>query len=689
MSLSTCLVRTVFVACSCLAALSAGAQAPIISTVLGAGIGDGAPARQAQLRNALGVVFDAQGNAYIADAGDDRIRKVAANGTISTVAGTGQHTPFTCADGPALSAVLALPSAVALDASGRLLIVDSYNVCVRRIEADGSLTRIAGGAYGFSGDDGQAIDAGLSNPMGIAVDSHGNIYIADSGANRVRKIDLGGTITTYAGSATTDYIGDHAAATSAGLSYPTALAFDAADNLYVADSYHYAIRKIDVGGTITTVAGNGTQGYGGDGGDATAATLSNPYGVRIAPNGDIYIGDSGNAVVRRVNAQGKISTVIGNGLNGYSPDGTPALGAQVPVSGFTFDNVGRAMVLTGPRILRVETNGTLSTFAGAANYANGIAADSASLLFPTAAAADPAGNLYVVDQYNGRVRRRNTDGTVDTIAGDGSQIFSGDGGSAVTAGMALPTAIAVGGGNIYVAESGRIRKIDHAGTITTFAGGSGVGCGAHGNFVSVDALALDAHGTLYAADSPCRRVYAIDGTGAINEFAGNGAFGSAAEGVSATQTPLGVPKGVAVDASGNVYISDWIDSRIHKVNAAGIITTFAGNGTSGSGGEGGPALAAQFAAPSGLAFDAGGNLFIAELGNSVARKIGADGNVHRIAGTFGTQGYAGDGGVALDALLAGPQAVVYDRGTLYIVETFNSRVRAIEFVEIFADGFEP
>jgi sugar lactone lactonase YvrE len=683
-----------------LAAAVAHAQAPNISTVLGRGNGDGAQARHAQFNNVYAAVFDVAGNAYIADGGDDNVRKIAGDGTISTVAGSG---PFyyagSCANGTATAVRIAFPQGIALDHNGNPLIVDTYDSCVRRLNPDGTLTLVVGGGIGFSGDGGQAIDAGLSSPSAIAVDTTGNWYIADSGDNRVRKVDTSGKIGTIAGSNSNTYGGDGGDATSAGVYFPTGVAVDASGNVYIAEPFDYVVRKVDTLGKISTVAGNGTSGsIIGNGVDATSVALNVPRAVAVAPDGELYIADAGTGVISRVDAQGKIWPVAGTSalVFGYSPDGTPALGAGLgDIANITFDNSGRLIIMGGARVLRVETNATLTTLAGDAGYADGTAAAAASLRFAANAAVDVAGNLLVADTGNSRVRRLNRDESVDTIAGDGSGNYAtGDGGPAIAAGLYQPQAVALdAAGNVYIAEYEHIRKVDATTQhISTFSNSAAVTlCGAQGRIVEPVAMAFDAHGSLYVADQGCDRVYAFDNAGNASAFAGTGLSGAGADNVPATQSAIGAPSGVAVDAKGNVYIVEGGNNRVRKVGLDGNIVTIAGTGTGTAGYNGDEiaALSAQLSGPDGVAVDPAGNVYISDRGNALVRRVGTDGMIHRVAGTLNVQGYGGDGGLATSAQLGGPQGLVYDRGTLFIVEASNSQVRAVDLGEIFANGFEP
>ena len=353
------------------AGLTLSAQTPgTIETVAGTGTygfsGDGGPATAAQLYNPFAVALDASGNLFIADLENHRIRRVdAASGVITTVAGDGSI-GFSGDGGLATEASFRFPRGVAVDAAGNLFIADTQNNRIRRVDAvSGVITTVAGnGGQGYSGDDVLATQASLNYPYGVAVDEGGNLFISDSSNWRIRRVDaVSGIITTVAGG---DYhgpeSGDGGPATAWSLSYPDAVAFDAAGNLFVAEASRHSIRRVDaVSNVITTVAGTGSGGYSGDGGPATAACLYYPHGVAVDGAGNIFIADYGNNRVRRVDAaSGVITTIAGTGTGGYSGDGGPASAAIVwAPSGLSFDADGNLLIAEpgGNRVRRVVDAG--------------------------------------------------------------------------------------------------------------------------------------------------------------------------------------------------------------------------------------------------------------------------------------------------------------------------------------------
>jgi uncharacterized protein (TIGR03437 family) len=483
----------------------------VITTVAGGGLslGDNGPATSAYLRAPSGVAVDSAGNLYIADTNNNRVREVA-NGAITTVAGDGNDV-FCGDNGPATSACVFNPLGVAVDSAGNLYIADSGNDRVRKVTG-GTITTVAGGGLSL-GDNGPATSAAV-DPFGIVLDSAGDLYIADFGANRIRKVS-GGIITTVAGGGMVSFSGDNGPATSAELSNPDAVALDSAGNLYIADGLNYRLREVS-NGVITTVAGNGTPGFSGDNGPATSAQLQ-PSGVAVDSAGNLYIADSNNCRVRKV-SNGVITTVAGDGTPGFGGDNGPATSAWLFYpGGLAVDSAGNLYIADSAnfRIRRIS-NGVITTVAG--NGTQGFSGDngpatSAQLNGPSGVAVDSAGNLYIADYLNNRVRKV-SNGVITTVAGNGTQGFSGDNGPATSAQLQYPGGIAVdSAGSLYIADTynNRVRKVSN-GVITTVAGNGTQGySGDNGPATSAElyypyGVAVDSAGNVYIVDVGNNRI---------------------------------------------------------------------------------------------------------------------------------------------------------------------------------------
>ncbi len=579
-----------------------------------------------------------------------------------------------------------------VDAMGNVIFVDADDNRVWRITPDGMMNVIAGnGIAGFSGDGGPATSASLNLPQAIALDSAGNLYIADSLNNRLRKVTQAGIISTIAGTGVAGFGGDGGQSTSAQLNGPGGIAIDTAGNLFFSDDFNYRIRKVTPAGVVSTVAGNGSATFSGDGGPASGAGLGplNSPGMAFDKAGNLLIPD-GVSRIRKVTPAGIISTIAGSGTAGFRGDGVLAANAwlDTPTS-VAVDSAGNLYISdsSNNRIRKVTAAGTISTIAGngTAGYNGEGAASSAQLDFPIGVALDAAGVLYIADSENHRVRRLTPAGIISTVAGDGSGGFGGDGASATSALLSFPIGLALDSvGNVYISEydNNRVRKVTPFGLITTVAGTGSPGfSGDDGPAISTKlfkpyGLAVDSSGNLFIADSYNQRIRKVTAAGVVSTFAGNGLNAFAGDGGPATKGQF-YPFGIALNSAGNLFIADWSNNRIRRVTPADIISTVAGSATQGFFGDGGPANVARLSGPYDVAVDSGGNLYIADYGNNRIRKVTPAGVISTVAGN-GTAGWSGDGGQAINASLSSPAGIAVDgQGNLYIADLGNDRIRKV------------
>ena len=857
-------------------------------------IGDGGPATAARLANPVGIVGDSAGNIYIADQSNNVIRKVDPSGVISTFAGTGAA-GYSGDGGPAASAQLNQPTWVALDSAGDLLVADSSNNVIRSISPSGTITTVAGnGKPGYAGDGGPAKSAELSGPQTVTALPSGGLLISDTNNSVVRQVDASGRITTFAGNGAAGLSGNGGPATAAALNSPQATAVDANGDILIDDCGSNEIRKVDHTGTITAFAGNGIGGFFGDGGPATLAEMNCPEGLAV--DGDfVFFTDTNNQRVRQIDPFGTITTIAGgassNNGNNFSCQNDPPLQAAVPSPAGLFMDSSATLYIAetstsfvcdiqfGPDLLKVTesapkavafgqtyaynvtvtnvggagtaTGVTLSdplpssltfvsgsTSAGSCAFSAGTvscplgqmppgteATAAISVTAPTTSAgplsntvsvsaneSDPAPQdntatvvtlidgadvgvtatqlpnparvgsamtytLSVTDAGPGDATgvsltdalpqgvafksasasqgtcgpagatvtcalgtvpvgasptvtvvvtpsvqtpspltntatvgatqpdpnaTNNTatvqanlvgvPGTINTIAGSGGCDLGAIGGQAAIA-VSICNPYGVVGdsaGNTYVSEgvNGRnaILKIDPNGIITTYAGADPGGFGGDGGPATAaqlngpSMLAFDAAGNLLVVDNVNNRVRSISPSGIITTVAGNGTAGYSGDGGAATSAELNNPTGVAGLPGGGFLITDVSNNVIRRVDASGKITTYAGDGTAGYTGDGGPATSAQLNFPLSVAVDPAGNVFIADFSNNAIRKVDPSGTITTFAGngTYGGFGGQGDGGPATSAALTNPHGIALAAGSVYIADYNGFDIRRVD-----------
>jgi len=622
------------------------------------------------------VAVDGSGNLYVADDGNNEIRKVAPDGVVTTIAsgeapssdavrahtsralggntGSG-HVPrrvllhrarYTPESRNSLikNAELSSPEGIAVSSDGgTIYVADSGNNVIRKIViaagGSASMSTLAG-SLGTSGSaDGTGTAASFSYPVGIAVDARGNLYVADTDNSTIRKITSAGVVSTLAGTAGTVGSAD-GTGLAASFEYPEGIAVDASGNLYVADSGNSTIRKITPANVVSTLAGTaGTVGSAD--GTGSAASFDYPEGIAVDASGNLYVADTYNSTIRKITPAGGVSTIAGTAGTQDSTDGTGAAARFNRPSGITVDSSGNLYVADSHNstIRKITSAGVVSTVAGTAEYygsADGTGT-AASFSEPTGIAVDASGNLYVADTYNSTIRKITSAGVVSTVAGTAGNYGSSDGtGSAAS--FSEPVGIAVdASGNLYVADAGNntIRKITSAGVVSTLAGtagnyGSADGAGTAASFDSPEGIAVDASGNLYVADAGNNTIRKITSAGVVSTLAGTAGNYGSADGAG-TAASFYDPVGIALDASGNLYVADLHNNTIRKITSAGVVSTLAG--TAGNyGSADGTGTAASFYDPVGITVDASGNLYVADLGNSLVRKITSEGVVTTIIG---------------------------------------------------------
>jgi uncharacterized protein (TIGR03437 family) len=679
---------------SLLFGLSLHAQS-VITTAAGTGAtgfsGDGGPATKANLGagpgtgGVLTVAVDNSGNLLIVDGGNRRIRRVNASGVISTIAGGGGAT----SGGGQATATSIFPGSVSVDAAGNMYIAQGASIW--KVNTSGVITTLAGGPFpGYSGDGGPATAATFFCTNAVA-DAAGNVYLADTTNQRIRKIDTSGIINTVAGNGKQGYSGDGGPATSAMLALPQGLAVDNAGNLYFADNFTH-IRKVDTNGIITTVAGSGSPLGLGDGGPATSAGMT-PVWVTVDNSGNLYIADAGAKKIRKVNTAGIISTLAGGAQDtglGNGDGGPPTGGVFVNISSVAVDSAGNVYIADpGADNVRKVSSGAA---------ASPVTAQPTTLSFSVnaGAAAPPTQSVVIISPGSTL-----TYTAAASTTGGGPWLSVSPTGGNVNATLTVsvnPSGLAPGSynGTITVTPSGAgntpltipvkltVNAAASQGIISTVAGNgfvpfSAEGGAATGAALAVSAVAVDGSGNLYIADTVSNKILKVNASGIVTTFAGNGAITYAGDNGPATKASFFTPLGVAADSNGNVYIADSGNNRVRKVDAGGTITTVAGTGAPGFSGDGGPAASASISSPSAVAVDTSGNLYIADAGNNRVRKVDTNGIIHTFAGGAVLVGFSGDGGPAAGAGLFLPGGLAVDKsGNVYISDIGNNRIRKVD-----------
>ncbi len=551
--------------------------------------------------------------------------------SLTLFAGGAQGRGF--ADGPASTARFDRPYGVAVDSAGNLFVADTEHHVIRKISTAGVVTTLAGTPGTPGSADG--LTSSFNYPRGVAVDGAGNVFVADTGNHTIREIDTTGVVTTFAGSAGAKGTVD-AAGAAARFSSPAGVAVDAAGNLFVASIGDQTIRKLTSAGVVTTLAGMANV-VGSADGTGTAATFKLPTAVAVDAMGNVYVADSNNNKIRKVTAAGVVTTFSGMAGVAGDVDGPVATASFNSPNGVAIDGAGNLWVINRNGSVRTITpTGVVSTVAGWPGMAGSDDGTGHSALFdgPLGVAADGLGNAYVADTFNDTIRKVTPAGVVTTVAGTAVGGYVDATGAAarfgLVGGVAMDTA-----GNVYVTDNPTIRKITADGVVTTFAGTHNVtgktdATGAAASFSNPQGLAIDSAGNLYVGDASNHAIRKITPSGVVTTLAGGAGSGSADGTGSAAQ--FNNPTSVAVDGSGNVFVADTDNSTIRMVTPAGVVTTVAGLAAS-PGGADGTGAAARFKRPKGVATDGAGNVYVADNDNHTVRKIAPGGVVTTLAGT--------------------------------------------------------
>jgi hypothetical protein len=591
----------------------------------GCGYNDGSGS-EVRFCQPTGVAVDASGNLYIADGPNDVIRKVTPAGVVTTLAGAvGQGGS---ADGQGAAARFDNPVGVALNQSGELFVADANNSTLRKVSPSGLVSTLAGRARfpGFA--DGTGAAAGFNHPRGVAVDASGDVIVGDTENQTIRVVTPAGVVTTLAGAAGTRGQAD-GTGSAANFSFPAGVAVDISGNVFVADSFNHTIRKVTAGGVTTTLAGLAGVPGGADG-TGTGATFSYPEGVALDGAGQLYVADSSANLVRTVSPAGVVTTLAGTYASAGSTDGTGAAARFETPWGIAVTAAGTVLLtdFSANNIRAITPGGVVSTFAGNAGkpgFADGVGA-AARFDRPEGVGFDSAGDAFVADTQNQVIRQIAPDGTVSTLAGNPGVAGQSDG-TGTGAQFRSPSGLAVdAAGDVFVADrySHTLRKVTPGGVVTTFAGTAGAtgttdGPGSSALFNEPRGLALDGAGNLYVADTQNSAVRKVTPGGVVSTVA--------------TSVSFGFDFALAVDGAGTVYLAESAANTIVRITPGGVITTLAGSSIPGT--EDGQGATAHFDHPAGIALDTAGDLIVSDGFSNTLRQVTLAGLVTTIAGRPG------------------------------------------------------
>jgi uncharacterized protein YjiK len=641
------------------------------------GMGSGA-----RFSGPIGVAADGAGNVYVADTGNNEIRKITSAGVVTTLAGLSGSTGS--ADGTGSAAQFNHPSTVAVDTTGNVYVADTENHTIRKITPAGVVSTLAGLAGIPGTNDGTGDLARFDYPFGVAVDNAGNVYVGDSGNETIRMITPSGGVSTLAGLAGSSGT-NNGTGSAARFDDPAGVAVDSTGNVYVADEYNDTIREIAPGGIVTTLAGY-PEGYGTSDGTNSGALFSEPEGVAVDSAGNLFVADTFDDKIRKITPQGTnwvVTTLAGVADETGSANGTGSTAQFDYPSGVAVNSSDIVLVadLDNNEIREVTQAGVVTTLAGMTNSPSSAdgTGGAAGFYSPEGLAVDTAGNVYVADEFADTIRKITPAAVVTTFAGvpDASGTNDGTGNAARfddPSGVALDTA-----GNIYVADTVNqtIRKITSSAVVSTLAGYGGVsgtndGTNSAARFNYPSDVEVDTEGNVYVADTGNATIRKVTSAGVVSTLAG-------LAGTSGTNDGLGSaarfddPSGVTVDSAGNIYVADSGNETIRMVTSGGQVSTLAGLGGH-SGTNDGTGSAARFNYPKGVTLDAAGNLLIADSANATLRKLTPAGVVTTLAGLPQHDGSANGTGSA--ARFYYPTSLAMDtNGNLYVADQEGPDIR--------------
>jgi len=685
------------IACSLLLACATAAWSqPLTFTTMAGNPGHGhtdGVGNSARFSGPRGVAADAAGNVYVADTENHTIRKITPGGTVTTLAGLPGASGS--ADGVGLAARFSEPRGVAVDGAGTVYVADMGNHTIRQITPAGLVSTVAGSAGLTGSADGTGSDARFYHPEGVAADSAGSVYVADTWNHTIRKIAPGGVVSTLAGLAGS-YGSTDGTGSGARFYQPQGITVDSGGQVYVGDTGNQTIRKITAGGVVSTLAGL-PGNYGSADGSGASARFYGPAGLAADGAGNVYVADYLNQTVRKLTPAGVVSTLAGLAGSYGSADGTNS-GARfwgpVAVAAVGTNNATLYVAdADNGTIRQITATGVVTTLAGSASTGSTDGTGSAARFYwPGGAAVDIAGNVYVADTQNSTIRKVTPDGTVNTLAGSPGNHGSADG-TGASARFYGPQGLAVDTmGDLYVADTlnSTVRKITPGGVVSTLAGtpgikGSANDTGSAAQFDGPLGVAVDNGGNVYVTDTWNHTIRKITPAGAVSTLAGYpGRYGDidgTGSNVGTNSARFNCPVGVAVDTAGNVYVTDSRNHTVRRVTTTGVVSTLAGSpGLWGS--ADGTNTEARFCLPSAIAVDAATNVYVLDSGNHTVRKLSPAGTnwvVTTVAGMAGASGSSD--GVGTAARFNHPAGLAADgSGTLYVADTGNNTLRKGQWI---------